>query len=260
MQVRAEVFAAVRRFFEQRGVLEVATPVLDRHSVTDPYVDAIEVPGAGYLQTSPEYAMKRLLVSGAPDIYQMGPVFRAGEFGRLHNPEFVMLEWYRLGWDDQQLMAEVAELVASILGPCEHRYVRYDALVKDAAEPDLAYAEACEALSGRWFVTHFPSEQAALAKMHPDGATAARFELIVDGVELANGYHELGDAAELRRRFNTDNAERAMLGKPIIALDERFISAMERGLPPCAGVALGVDRLAMLKAGASSLDAVIPFR
>ena len=258
MRARAEVLATIRAFFADRGVLEVATPILAPCTVTEPHIDSIAVPGCGYLQTSPEYQMKRLLAAGAGDMYQLGPVFRAGEFGRLHNPEFLMLEWYRLGWDDGRLMAEVADLVNAVLGDAATSSVRYDALV--GRPDDLAYAEACEALAGRWFVTHFPKSQAALARLHDDGETAARFELIIDGVELANGYHELADAHELAARFEADNALRATLGKPQMEIDQPFLAAMRAGMPECAGVALGVDRLVMLKAGAASLDEVIPFR
>ena len=261
MRLRAEVLATIRGFFAERGVTEVATPVLAPATVTDPHIASIEVPGYGYLQTSPEYQMKRLLAAGAGDIYQLGPVFRAEERGRLHNPEFFMLEWYRLGWDDRQLMDEVAALVSRVLGDAECTSQRFSDLVPAAAEDeDLAYAEACERLSGRCFVTHFPLVQAALARAHADGDTAARFELIVDGVEIANGYHELGDATELAERFAEDNRQRRALDRPEMVVDQAFLDAMAQGMPECAGVALGVDRLVMLKAGATSLDEIIPFR
>ncbi len=258
IRARAEVLATIRAFFADRGVLEVATPVLAPRTVTEPHIDSIAVPGYGYLQTSPEYQMKRLLAEGAGDMYQLGPVFRSGEFGRLHNPEFLMLEWYRLGWNDSMLMAEVADLVDVVLGGAEASFVRYGALVD--TPDDFAYAQACEGLSGRWFVTHFPKSQAALARLHDDGQTAARFELVIDGVEIANGYHELADAEELAARFDADNIKRTSLGKPQMEVDLPFLAAMRAGMPECAGVALGVDRLVMLKAGGTSLDEVIPFR
>ena len=234
------------------------TPLLAPCTVTDPFIDSFEVVGGGYLQTSPEYAMKRLLADGAPDIYQLAPAFRAEERGRLHRPEFLLLEWYRLGYDDRRLMAEVAELVDLVLqAPAEYSFHRYADIVPMSAEPHLAYAEACERLPGRAFVTHFPASEAALARLHDDG-TAARFELIVDGIEIANGYYELTDAAALRNRFVADNAERRQLGKPEVALDEAMLAATARGLPDCAGVALGIDRLAMIRQGAASLDALLP--
>ena len=259
---RAELLALVRSFLAERGVLEVQSPVLGAATVTEPELDSIRVPGHGYLQTSPEYFLKRLLADGAPDVYQLGPVFRDGERGRLHNPEFTMLEWYRLGWDDEALMREVAELASLALGPAPVSSVRYSDLVDpEPGQPlDLAYALACERLSGRWFVTHFPADQAALARLHDERTTAARFELIVDGVELANGYHEANDAGELRGRFEADNRRRAELGKPLVPLDEPFLEAMSRGLPDCSGVSVGFDRLLMLRLGADSLDAVMPFR
>lgn len=260
---RARMLATIRRFFETRGVIEVQTPVLMPCSVTEPMIDSIEVPGYGWLQVSPEYAMKRLLAAGAGAIYQLGPVFRDGERGRWHNPEFTLLEWYRPGFDDRALMAEVAALVDVLLGADDYRHLPYGALVPPGTEgdaADLAYAEACEALSGRCFVTHFPKAQASLARLHSDGETAARFELIVNGVEIANGYHESGNADELRRRFDADNRRRAALGKRLQALDQPFLAAMRSGLPEVSGVALGVDRLFMLKAGITHMDQALTFR
>lgn len=262
LKARAGFLRRIRRFFDDRGVLEVQTPVLMPCTVTEPMIDSIPVPDLGYLQTSPEYAMKRLLAAGMPAIYQLGPVFRAGERGRWHNPEFTILEWYRPGFDDNGLMAEVAALVTDLLGEAAVRAVRYRDLVPggltgDAA--DLAYAEACAGLSGRCFVTHFPREQAALARLHADGDTAARFELIVDGVEVANGYFEAGDAEELRERFLADNRRRCELGKPQPIPDEALLAAARAGLPACAGVAMGVDRLFMLSIGARHIDEVLTF-
>lgn len=249
-----------------RQVLEVQTPVLGPATVTDPHVDALAVGGSGFLQTSPEYAMKRLLAAGAPSIYQLGPVFRAGEAGRLHSQEFTMLEWYRLGFNDDTLMAEVAELVDTILGPADYRKLSYAQLLSQSPEPagaaeDLRIAAAIEQLGpARIFIVDYPARHAALARLRADdAAVAARFELVVNGVELANGYFELGDAVQLRERFESDNAQRISLGKPQIALDEAFLAAMEAGLPECAGVALGVDRLIMLAVGADRLEQVLTF-
>lgn len=265
LRQRAAALARMRAFFAERDVLEVQTPVLGAATVTDPHVDALPA-GDGFLQTSPEYAMKRLLAAGAPSIYQLGPAFRAGESGRLHSPEFTLLEWYRLGFDDRALMDEVAALVDLFLGPASYRALRYDALLAQsplapAEDEDLRLNAAIEALGdARVFVTHYPAAQAALARLHPeDPATAARFELVVNGVELANGYYELGDADDLRARFAADNRERRRLGKTEQVLDERFLAAMAAGLPDCAGVALGVDRLLLLAFGAGRLSEVMAF-
>jgi len=259
---RSDFLARIRSFFGERGVLEVQTPVLMRDSVTEPMIDSIAVPGYGYLQTSPEYGMKRLLAAGAPGLYQMGAVFRDGERGRWHNPEFTLLEWYRPGFDEGAMMREIGELVDWLLGPANYRSIPWQHLVAGGFEgdvADLAYAQACEKLPGRCFVTHFPRAQAALARLHPDGLTAARFELIVDGVEVANGYHEAGDASELRARFEADNVRRMELGKPGIAIDEAFLAAVAHGIPACAGVAMGIDRLLMLKLGAQHIREVLTF-
>jgi elongation factor P--(R)-beta-lysine ligase len=275
LEARAAVLRAVREFFHQRGVLEVQTAAAGATTVTDPAIESFEVPGLGYLQTSPEHQMKRLLAAGAPSIYQIGPVFRAGEAGRLHNPEFTMLEWYRVGFDDRQLMAEVAALIEHVLGPGAFGTVTYAEVVERAppaeASPgvrasgrdalDLRFALGIESLArGRWFVVDYPADQAALARLREDDPrVAARFELIVDGVELANGYHELADAIELRARMERDLAARRAAGQREPPVDERLLAAMAAGLPPCAGVALGFDRLLMLKLGANRLDGVLPF-
>ena len=246
LQQRALLLSSARAFFAERNVLEVQTPVLAKHTVTEPDIQSIEVPGFGYLQTSPEYHIKRLLAAGAPSCYQLGPAFRFGEQGRLHNPEFTMLEWYRLDFDHWLLMDEVAELVDQLLGAKPYQQLSYTDLVgplgdRPRDELDLAFARACERLSaGRFFITDYPAEQAALARLNPDGLTAARFELVVDGVELANGYWELTDPAEHRRRFAKDNESRGQRTLPQVALDEAFLDAMKAGLPNCAGVALRI--------------------
>ena len=294
--------------------MEVQTPTLGLTSTTEPQIDPLRTTGGAFLQTSPEHYMKRLLAAGAPSIYQLGPTYRADEKGSLHREEFTMLEWYRLGFDDAALMDEVAALVDCILGPGDCRRISYESLVGalkgGQAELDLRFASAVERLGeGRWFVTDYPAEQAALARLRggrnkgeggkeeegskgeggegegskgegskgegskgegskEEGsgkqgkraeARAARFELIVDGVELANGYHELTDPAELRQRMMRDNAVRSAAGRETMMADERLLAAMASGLPDCAGVALGVDRLAMLAIGASSLAEVMSF-
>lgn len=266
LQQRAGLLAQARAFFAQRDVIEVQTPVLAKHSVTEPDVQSIQVPGYGYLQTSPEYHIKRLLADGVPSCYQLGPVFRHGEQGRLHNPEFTMLEWYRLGFDHGQLMYEVADLVDELLGPKPYQYFTYADLVGSAdARPrealDLAFAEACERLTpGRFFITDYPADQAALARINPNGKTAARFELVIDGVEVANGYWELLDPNEHRQRFTTDNDMRRQRELHAMAVDEAFLAALAHGMPECAGVAMGFDRLVMLAVGAKDLSNVLAFR
>jgi len=260
------MLAAIRAFLSERGVVEVQTPSLGRTSVTEPQIKSLRTLDGAFLQTSPEHYMKRLLAAGAPSIYQLGPVYRAGESGRLHREEFTMLEWYRLGFDDRALMAEVAALIDRLLGPAAYERMTYESLAGavdgDPAELDLAFAQAIAALGpARCFVTDFPSDQAALAQLRDSGGAlrAARFELIVTGVELANGYHELTDAAELADRMGQDNQRRRRNGLEPMAQDERLLAAMAHGLPDCAGVAIGVDRLLMLAMGASCLAEVMPF-
>ena len=298
LRARARLRQQVRDFFAERGVLEVDTPVLGRYGVSEPAIDSIRAsaPGLdGILQTSPEYFMKRLLSAGSGPIYQMGPVFRAGEAGRRHNPEFTMLEWYRPGFSIEALMEEVATLVQAVLGidppvVCDYRdllrshaavdpWTDDDGLIRDTAseasgidrdaldrgealdlllshrvEPVLAKEEAV-------FVRGYPPDQAALSVVAREGDmdVAQRFELYVRGVELCNGYRELTDADEQRARFERDNQYRRRQAKPEMAPDPGLLAALEAGLPPCSGVALGVDRLLMLQTGAASLDEVLPF-
>jgi lysyl-tRNA synthetase class 2 len=173
-----------------------------------------------------------------------------------------MLEWYRLGFDHNQLMYEVADMVDALLGPKPYQRLTYEDVVgksegrrRDAL--DLAFADACERLTpGRFFITDYPADQAALARINPDGQTAARFELVIDGVEIANGYWELLDVEEHRQRFKTDGEIRQQRGLPAMAVDEAFIAALQHGLPACAGVAMGFDRLVMLGIGAKALSDV----
>ena len=262
---RAAILDKVRRFFADRDVVEVQTPTLGQTTVSDAQVESLRSTDGAYLQTSPEYYMKRLLAAGAPSIYYLGPVYRAEESGRLHLTEFTMLEWYRLGFDDRALMDEVADLVDSVLGPADYGRLAYAELL--ATRPDgpddvdLHFVEAVETLgASRTFITDYPAEQAALARLRPDNPkVAARFELVVNGLELANGYHELSDAEELRERMERDNQRRCSLGKPAIEPDERLLAAMRHRLPDCAGVALGLDRLVMLAVGAPSIRDVVPF-
>jgi lysyl-tRNA synthetase class 2 len=303
LRARAKVLAQVRQFFAERNVLEVETPVLSCCAVSDPFIDSLEVsfgfqPGVEderlYLQTSPEYAMKRLLAAGSGDIYSMAKVFRNGESGRRHNPEFTMLEWYRLGFDDRRLMAEVDALLRSVIPDLEVSYLSYAQLFESelGLDPHTASVERLQRvcrdhvdapfedddrdtwlnllmshvleprLQGAVFIHSYPASMAALAQVREDEngrLVAARFELFVNGIELANGYHELTDAAEQARRLQADQQQRAALGLPQRPLELRLVQALETGLPDCAGVALGVDRLVMLALGTEGLDQVVSF-
>lgn len=292
-----------RAFFAERGVLEVETPVLSAGAVTDPQIESLTTrvlgfPQAFYLSTSPEFPMKRMLASGSGDIYQICKVFRDGETGRWHNPEFTMLEWYRLGFDDAALMSEVEQLVGSLLAPQRRlpgaerlsyaaalqRHAGVDAHRAD--ERELAAAAAahgivCDATLDRdarldllmglvvgprlgverpTFVCDYPASQASLARLKPGSpSVAARFEFYVDGIELANGFHELSNAGEQRARFLGDLATRRDRGQPTPRMDEGLLGALDAGLPDCAGVALGFDRLAALAIGASGLAEAMAF-
>lgn len=302
LRQRARLLAATRAFFAARGVLEVDTPLVVNAPVSDVHLHSARVtfvnePRPFYLHTSPEYAMKRLLAGGSGDIYQICHVVRALERGRLHNPEFTLVEWYRLGWTLQGLIAEVDALVRALLGPraegrplqrLSYREAFLEHLALDpfaASDPQLAAAaraagfagppgerdELLELLMGTCvgpqlgqsaltFVHGYPASQAALARLDPaDPRTALRFELYCDGVELANGFHELADPAEQRARFGRDLAARRRLGLECAALDERLLAALESGLPDCCGVALGFDRTVMLAVGAGSIDSVLAF-
>jgi lysyl-tRNA synthetase class 2 len=295
---RANGLRSIRAYFAGEGVLEVDTPVLSRTTVTDPAIESLRLAGAAvrYLQTSPEYQMKRLLAAGAPSIVRIGPVFRGEESGRLHNPEFTMVEWYRLGFDLTALMTDVERVVDVVLGPGAYTRMSYRQLLRDRAGVDPFRASAADlrralprngielsdaaevdahALldllasnaitgigDGRLFVTDYPADQAALARISNDAdgnAVAARFELMIHGVEVANGYDELLDADALRMRMITDRAVRARDGRHAPEADERLLAAMRHGMPACAGVALGFDRLLMLKLGFERIDAVLPF-
>lgn len=302
LKSRAQQLAFVRGFFAQRGVLEVETPILGRCGVTDANLDGIHAQvtagsrTGGWLQTSPEYHMKRLLAAGCGSIYQVSRVFRNGEQGRRHNPEFSMLEWYRTGFDDASLMEEVSDLVCGWLGCQRPVVIQYrDALGHWAGidpftatdrelmrrceqwlEPeqladlgrdgclDLLMSFAVEPHLGRdrpVFVTGYPASQASLARVSRlhGYETAHRFELYIDGLELCNGYWELTDPKEQRLRFEADNQLRRRSGKPEMALDEAFLAALGQGLPECSGVALGLDRLLMLKLGVRDISEVLAF-
>ena len=254
----------IRKFFEVLNVIEVQTAVLARQGVTDPAIESMEMKDGSFLQTSPEYQMKRLLAAGAPSIYQIGPAFRAGEVGRWHNSEFTMLEWYRLEFDANDLMHEVAQLINLLLGPAEYEECSYgslfggDVTAASDDELDIAVSDAIASLGPRRvFVTDYPPRQAAMARVTNN--VAERFELVVDGIEIANGYHELIDVVELERRMKRDNVIRRERGLPEMVIDRKLIAAHRNGLPPCSGVAIGFDRLLALKLGASSLSEVMSF-
>lgn len=299
LEERARILRAIRRFFHRRGVLEVETPLLSEATVPDLHLDSFRCRHAGspetlYLQTSPEYAMKRLLAAGAGPIFQITKAFRDGEAGRRHNPEFTLLEWYRPGFDHHALMDEMDELLAEILAvpaadrltyqgafaahvhidphrasPDELRQRALDLGLSDVPGLDrdgwlhLLFSHVVEPELGigrPTFVFDFPASQAALSIVRPgDPPVAERFEVFVGGVELANGFHELTDAEEQRQRFEDDRARRAADGRHVPPLDTRFLDALETGLPPSAGVALGLDRLVMLALGATDIADVLAF-
>lgn len=302
---RAAMLAATRNYFAAHEVLEVDTPLVVGHAVTDVNIASSRVAIAGavdarhYLHTSPEYAMKRLLASGSGDIYQICHVVRGAEQGVIHNREFTLVEWYRLGWSARQLMDEVATLLRLLLGPeltgriefRSYATVMRDALGVDplaASDTELADCAARQGFDGNLlsrcgrdelldllmgarvgptlgndglcFVHQYPASQAALARLDPqDVRVALRFEVYCRGIELANGFEELADAAEQRARFAADGRERQRRGLPQYAPDERLLAALAHGLPACSGVAVGFDRVVMLAAGASHIEQVLPF-
>lgn len=302
LQQRAKTLSEIRSFFSERNVLEVDTPVLMRGATTDLFLDSIsadvEVSGKTerlYLQTSPEFALKRLLATHRQSIFQIAKSFRNGEAGVRHNPEFTMLEWYRPGFTLQELMTEVAELVTLLLSVRPVRFDSYRNLFARYVDcdPFLASMDELRALSlektgcdmtgesrescldllmshcvephlGRnefSFVYDFPAGQAALSKVEVvDGVPVAkRFELYIDGAEIANGYDELLDAEEQARRFEMDNAGRVKQGKPELPWDKKLVAALEAGLPECCGVALGIERLLMVRYGYQNISDVIAF-
>jgi lysyl-tRNA synthetase class 2 len=315
---RAAALRTLRQFLDEAGYWEVDTPLLSGDIVVDAHLDPFPVPVGGrdrsmFLQTSPEFAMKRLLAAGADAIYQVGKVFRTGELGRLHNPEFTMAEWYRVGDDHHAQMHFTEQLVRHLFaairstggngprpvpdfGPQPFERLRYDAAFeRHAGQPVLTadvgelqtlakrhrlhppaslgtdrdewlnylFAELVQPRLGHdhpAFLHDFPATQAALALVRPAAVPVAeRFELFVAGVELCNGYHELTDPTELRQRAATQNRVRMADGRPALSEESRLLAAMEHGLPPCSGVALGFDRLFLLASGHESIADVIAF-
>lgn len=291
LKARAALYRRLRAFFDARGVLEVETPVLSHAATVDRHLESFRTAEAPprWLQTSPEFAMKRLLCAGSGPIWQLCKVFRADECGAWHNPEFTILEWYRPGFDHHALMDEVQALLEAVGGPAGpyprlsyreafERHAGFDPFT--VSEDRLAQLPQGTGLSGLdrdgwldlWmshvvgprlgeqgpcFVHGFPASQAALARV-VDGE-AQRFELFWGGLELANGFWELGDASEQRQRFETELEWRRAQGKPQPPVDERLLAALAAGLPDCAGVAIGVDRLLMRLTGAARLHEVLAF-
>jgi lysyl-tRNA synthetase class 2 len=305
LQTRAKLLRSIREFFWQRDILEVDTQALSLASISDPHIEVLTTKAkclgkehTYYLQSSPEFAMKRLLAAGSACIYQMAKVFRLEENSKRHSIEFTLLEWYRIGLDDWQLMAEVEELLISVsqdaslrcdyksyqdafltyadLDPFEaelsqlqqlaHQHTEYgleetdrdallDLIFNALIEPKIGADRPC-------FIHSYPASQAALAKTkcNFDGLeTAKRFELYWRGMELANGYHELTDEQEQARRFDMDNQLRKAQGKVVRAQDQNLLAALASGLPNCAGVALGVDRLLMVLSQSQDIQEVMPY-
>ena len=308
-QKRAQILKKIRQFFDERDVVEVETPALSQGTVTDVHLEALscrynfmsdsstEQSTNLYLQTSPEFHMKRLLASGYGSIFQIAKAFRHEEAGRFHNPEFTLLEWYRLGFDHFQLMKEVAELLKTVLDCLEPTQTTYQQLFIDLLRVDpliatreqlislikehdklsewltveqdndillqFIFSEIIEPQIGKTspcFVYNFPRSQASLAKMsREDTRVAERFECYFQGVELVNGFNELTDSCVQFKRFQEDNIKREKLYHSIKPIDKHFIEALSQGLPQCSGVALGIDRLVMLALKAKHIEQVISF-
>ncbi|WP_239414303.1 EF-P lysine aminoacylase EpmA [Estrella lausannensis] len=292
---RSLMLKRARSFFYERNLLEVDCPALSRGTSVDEHIDLIATDDGRHLFSSPEYGMKRLLASGSGDIFQLSHVYRAGEVGKKHQPEFMMAEWYRLGFTFSEMIEETLDFIRLFIGPTPAVYQTYRDLfqemtgldpfetdekgltqflqkhsidfpddVKDDKdsllnlivalhiEPRLPHDEL-------FVLTHYPGSQAALAKKVKDGKydVAERFEVYHKGLELANGYHELSDPKEQRARLIESNRLRLERGKKTLPIDEHFLSALEQGLPDCCGVAVGFDRLMMLRHDIHKIDDVI---
>jgi elongation factor P--(R)-beta-lysine ligase len=303
LALRAGYLDRARAYFASHGVLEVETPLLSNYAVTDPHVECLTAGTRQFLRPSPEYALKRLLSKGSGDIYEIGKVFRQGECSSRHNPEFTLVEWYRLGFDLQAIINDTVDFIRAVAADSRYpitqvKQLKYAELFAHYAGID-PLAESSETLSryavaklgeqlskdlpgalGRdrqaWLdlimthiiepalqqsepdtliaVTHYPAAQALLAKLsdkHP--GTAERFEIYYRGNELANGFFELQDPVEQRRRFMLDRQQRAAVGLPVHAIDEALLTALSDGLPECSGVAIGLDRLIMSCEGYSRI-------
>jgi lysyl-tRNA synthetase class 2 len=307
LRERARILQRIRAFFDQYEIVEVDTPLISQSGTPDPHLQSFTTyyladpsiePLLRYLHTSPEFPMKRLLAAQMGSIFQICKVFRQGERGRVHNPEFTMLEWYRPGFSFQQLIDEVLTLFTHVVGAYQHllapeqityqqlflKYMHIDPLIADdEVLKNMAQQKGAEIHStmsrNDWLdllmslyiepelgkdratcVTHYPADQAALARIDPaNPAVAERFELYYQGVELANGFTELTDAREQRKRFEHENMLRKQSGLAEIHLDEHFLHALESGMPQSSGVAIGIDRLVMVALGKQSLDQVMAF-
>lgn len=319
IKLRADTLRNIRAFFDAKKILEVDTPILSSATIPDPFIESFHtryIPLTQvmqrdnyYLQTSPEFPMKRLLASGIGSIYQISKVFRQGESGPRHNPEFTLLEWYRDGWNHHQLMQEICELLHALLSShvelAEPQFITYGAAFQESlginphsasqetliacAENlgldnvldkdddrdrflELLFSHAIEANLGKskdendivkpciCFLYHYPASQASLAKTRQEHghAIAERFEVFIDGMELGNGFHELNDANEQRKRFQVDNQFRIQAGQSVIPMDEYFLAAVD-SLPDCAGVAIGIERLLMVLSQSQHINDVITF-
>lgn len=296
---RAALLRKLREFFQDRAFIEVETPLLASEIIPELHIEPLRLEGGAFLQASPELHMKRLLAAGARDIFQVTRSFRAGERGQLHNPEFTIVEWYRTGDDMAAGIDRLDELTQSLLNtPPATRTTYAEAFERNICiSPHSATLEALAAAAEKanvavpagmnrqdrdeWLnlllatrvepqlgsdrpevVYHFPASQASLAKvvrLENEYDVAERFELYFRGIELANGFHELGDPTELRARFERVNIARVAEGRRTLPMPDRLIAALEHGLPDCTGVALGFDRLAMLAIGAKSIDEVVAF-
>ncbi len=302
LQQRAKLYQQIRQFMLERGIMEVDTPCLSSTGVTDPNIEnlSVSIQNRGdeelyFLQTSPEYFLKRLLAFGSDAIYQIGHVFRANETGRLHNPEFTLLEWYRPGFDHIALIDEMEKFFLqlkpawqcqrftyqqvfidyagidplnddyqSILSSCEQLEISVPELHGDKdALLDLLMCELVApklGVKGPCFVYNYPASQASLARLDVNDQTLAeRFEVFIDGIEIANGFHELTDAAEQRQRFEQDQFKRALNGQEEREIDERLLTALASGFPDCAGVAVGLDRLLMVLHAYTTIKDVLAF-
>lgn len=300
LKIRANLLANIRKFFDARQVLEVETPILSSSTIPDPHIASLRTTifdRTYYLQTSPEFHMKRLLAAGSGSIFQIAKAFRADEKGRYHNPEFTMLEWYRVDFNAEQLLAEINEFLIYLLKSKPAKYYSYqelfqkylaiDPLVATVAELQHAATMNRITIQGLdlndkdawlnllmshcieprlnehnqpYFIYDFPISQAALAKQsETDPRVAKRFEVYMHGIELANGFHELTDAIEQRHRFETYLAQRNILKMEPLPMPESFLAALQHGLPACSGVALGIDRLLMLINQAQTIQQVITF-
>ncbi len=295
LKQRAIVMQNIRNFFAKRNVLEVETPLFYPSTVTDPVQKAFQL-GDCFLQTSPEYAMKRLLAANSGDIFQICKAFRDDEVGRFHNPEFTMLEWYRIGFNLENLMDETSDLLQLVLNCEKPERISYqqaflDILKIDPLEADvnilkniaashnihlsdsfnnegkdtwldILMTHLIEPVIGQTkptFIYDYPASQAALAKINPDQKTAKRFEVYYQGMELSNGYDELLNPDELEKRFHQDNLLRKSRGLPERPIDEKLLNAQRHGIPDCSGVSLGLDRLMMLVLQAKHIKEIMAF-